>query len=243
MTAPRVTLITPGTRRPAPIEACRFRFPDPRRADAAGLVASGGDLEPSTLVAAYRRGIFPWPAEGIDLLWWSPDPRAVLPLDGLHVSRRLGQTLRQHRFRVTIDGDFAAVIAGCADRGTEETWITPALRAAYERLHALGWAHSVEVWSLDGALAGGLYGVAVGGLFAAESMFHRATDASKIALVALVQQCRAAGIELLDVQMPTAHLASLGAVTVSRASYLRRLAAAVERPVNFTAARSVPPVE
>jgi leucyl/phenylalanyl-tRNA--protein transferase len=243
VTAPRVTLIAPGASRPAAIEACRFRFPDPRRADAAGLVASGGDLEPSTLVAAYRRGIFPWPAEGIDLLWWSPDPRAVLPLDGLHVSRRLGQTLRQHRFRVTIDGDFAAVIAGCADRGTEETWITPALRAAYERLHALGWAHSVEVWSLDGALAGGLYGVAVGGLFAAESMFHRATDASKIALVALVQQCRAAGIELLDVQMPTAHLASRGAVTGPRADYLRRLAAAVERPVNFTAARSVPPVE
>jgi leucyl/phenylalanyl-tRNA--protein transferase len=232
-----------GTPRPAPVEGCRFRFPDPRRADAAGLVASGGDLEPSTLIAAYRRGIFPWPAEGIDLLWWSPDPRAVLPLDGLHVSRRLGQTLRQHRFRVTIDADFAAVIAGCADRGAEETWITPALRAAYERLHALGWAHSVEVWTLDGSLAGGLYGVAVGGLFSAESMFHRRRDASKIALVALVQQCRATGIELLDVQMPTAHLASLGAVTVRRAEYLRRLVAAVERPVNFTAAPSVPPVE
>jgi leucyl/phenylalanyl-tRNA--protein transferase len=232
-----------GTPRPAPVEGCRFRFPDPRRADAAGLVASGGDLEPSTLIAAYRRGIFPWPAEGIDLLWWSPDPRAVLPFDGLHVSRRLGQTLRQHRFRVTIDADFAAVLAGCADRGAEETWITPALRAAYERLHALGWAHSVEVWTLDGSLAGGLYGVAVGGLFSAESMFHRRRDASKIALVALVQQCRATGIELLDVQMPTAHLASLGAVTVRRAEYLRRLAAAVERPVNFTAAPSVPPVE
>jgi leucyl/phenylalanyl-tRNA---protein transferase len=232
-----------GTGRPRPVEACRFRFPDPRRADAAGLVASGGDLEPSTLIAAYRRGIFPWPAEGIDLLWWSPDPRAVLPLDGLHVSRRLGRTLRQHRFRVTIDADFAAVVAACADRGTEETWITPALRAAYERLHALGWAHSVEVWSLDGSLAGGLYGVVLGGLFAAESMFRRVTDASKIALVALVQQCRATGIELLDVQMPTAHLASLGAVTVRRADYLRRLAAVVDRPVNFTAAPSVPPVE
>ena len=223
--------------------ACRFRFPDPRRADPAGLVASGGDLEPSTLIAAYRRGIFPWPAEGIDLLWWSPDPRAVLPLDGLHVSRRLGQTLRQHRFRVTVDADFAAVVTGCTDRGAEETWITPALRAAYERLHALGWAHSVEVWALDGSLAGGLYGVVVGGLFAAESMFHRVTDASKIALVALVQQCRATGIELLDVQMPTAHLASLGAVTIRRAEYLRRLAAVVDRPVNFTAAASVPPVE
>jgi leucyl/phenylalanyl-tRNA--protein transferase len=235
--------VVAGRRTPVPLPRCRLRFPDPRRADATGLVATGGDLEPSTLVAAYRRGIFPWPAEGLDLLWWSPDPRAIVPLDGLHVSRRLAQTLRQHRFRVTVDADFAAVIAGCADRGAEETWITPALRAAYERLHALGWAHSVEVWTRDGALAGGLYGVAVGGLFAAESMFHTATDASKIALVALVQQCRAAGLELLDVQMPTPHLASLGAVTISRAEYLRRLAAVVERPVNFTAAASVTPVE
>jgi leucyl/phenylalanyl-tRNA--protein transferase len=223
--------------------ACRFRFPDPRRADASGLVGSGGDLEPSTLIAAYRRGIFPWPAEGIDLLWWSPDPRALLPLDGLHVSRRLGQTLRQRRFRLTIDADFAAVVAACADRGEDETWITPALRAAYERLHALGWAHSVEVWAPDGSLAGGLYGVAVGGLFAAESMFHRVRDGGKIALVALVQQCRASGLDLLDVQMPSAHLASMGAVTVPRAEYLRRLAAAVDRPVNFAAAPFVSPVE
>ena len=230
-------------RTPTPLPRCRLRFPDPRRADAAGLVATGGDLEPSTLVAAYRRGIFPWPAEGLDLLWWSPDPRAIVPLDGLHVSRRLAQTLRQQRFRVTVDADFTAVIAGCADRGDEETWITPALRAAYVRLHALGWAHSVEVWTRDGALAGGLYGVAVGGLFAAESMFHTVTDASKIALVALVQQCRAVGLELLDVQLPTPHLASLGAVTISRAHYLRRLAAVVERPVNFTSTASVTPVE
>jgi leucyl/phenylalanyl-tRNA--protein transferase len=229
--------------RPAPVPACRFRFPDPRGVGADGLVASGGDLEPSTLVAAYRRGIFPWPAEGIDRLWWSPDPRAVIPIDGLHVSRRLRQTLRQRRFRVTIDADFTAVIAGCADRGDEATWITPALRAAYERLHALGWAHSVEVWTADGALAGGLYGVSVGGLFAAESMFYRVTDASKVALVALVQQCRASGVELLDVQLPSPHLASMGAVTISRAAYLRRLAEVVDRRVNFTVAGSVPPVQ
>jgi leucyl/phenylalanyl-tRNA---protein transferase len=243
VTPPLLQIVAARMRNPAPVTACRFRFPDPRRADATGLVASGGDLEPSTLVAAYRRGIFPWPAEGIDLLWWSPDPRAVLPLDGLHVSRRLRQTLRQHRFRVTLDADFGAVVAACAERGVEETWITPPLRAAYERLHALGWAHSVEVWTLDGSLTGGLYGVTVGALFAAESMFHRASDASKIALVALVQQCRAAGLALLDVQMPSAHLASMGAVTVRRAEYLRRLAAVVDRPVNFTVATSVPPVE
>ena len=215
----------------------------PDMAEPDGFVGVGGDLSPRTLLRAYADGVFPWFNEGDPILWWSPDPRAIVPLDGLHVSRRLAQTLRQHRFRVTVDADFPAVIAGCADRGDEETWITPALRAAYERLHALGWAHSVEVWTRDGALAGGLYGVAVGGLFAAESMFHTATDASKIALVALVQQCRAAGLDLLDVQMPTPHLASLGAVTISRAEYLRRLAAVVERSVNFTAAASVTPVE
>jgi len=219
------------------------RFPDPRRAGADGLLAVGGDLEPATLVAAYRAGIFPWPVEDVDLAWWSPDPRAVIPLDGLHVSRRLAQTLRQARFRVTIDGDFGGVVAACADRGEAATWITPALRTAYERLHALGWAHSVEVWTPDGALAGGLYGVTVGGLFAAESMFHRVRDASKIALVALVQQCRAAGLVLLDVQMPSAHLESMGAVTLPRREYLRRLGAAVDLAVNFTAAPFVPPVE
>jgi leucyl/phenylalanyl-tRNA--protein transferase len=242
VTTPLEVAVAPAAR-PAPLAACRFRFPDPRRAGADGLVAGGGDLEPSTLIAAYRRGIFPWPAEGVDLLWWSPDPRAVIPVDGLHVSRRLRQTLGQQRFRVTIDADFAGVIAACADRGDDETWITPALRAAYERLHALGWAHSVEVWTTDGALAGGLYGVAIGGLFAAESMFHRVTDASKVALVALVQQCRASGVDLIDVQMPSPHLASMGAVTVPRRDYLHRLADVADRAVNFTAVRSVPPVE
>jgi leucyl/phenylalanyl-tRNA--protein transferase len=238
-----VDVVVARTMHPAPLAASRVRFPNPGRAGADGLVAIGGDLEPETLIAAYRRGIFPWPAEDIDLLWWSPDPRAVIPIDGLHVSRRLVQTLRQRRFRVTIDADFAGVIAGCAARGDEETWITPALRAAYERLHALGWAHSVEVWTLAGALAGGLYGVAIGGLFAAESMFHHVTDASKIALVALVQQCRASGMELLDVQMPSTHLTSLGAITIPRGEYLRRLAGVIDRAVNFTAAPSVPPVE
>ena len=216
---------------PAALPPCRFRFPDPARADAEGPLAEGGDLEPSTLIDAYRRGIFPWPVEEHELLWWSPDPRAILPLDGLHVSRSLTRTQRHARFRVTLDAAFDDVIAACADR--EETWITDALRTAYLRLHRAGWAHSVEVWTPEGRLAGGLYGVAVGALFSAESMFHRATDASKVALVALVQHARRVGTTLLDVQVPSPHLTSLGAVTVSRRVYLAHLATAVRHPVIF----------
>lgn len=216
---------------PALLPACRFRFPDPARADAEGLIAQGGDLEPATIVAAYRQGVFPWPYDEAALLWWSPDPRAILPLDALHVSRSLARTVRRACFRVTLNAAFPAVIDGCAAR--DETWITPAMRAAYVRLHGLGWAHSVEVWGPDGALAGGLYGVAVGGLFAAESMFHRVTDASKVAVVALVHHARRVGTTLLDVQVPTDHLASLGARTVPRTEYLARLAAAVRQPVAF----------
>ena len=216
---------------PAPMPPCRFAFPDPARADPEGLLAEGGDLEPSTLIAAYRAGIFPWPYDDHELLWWSPDPRAILPLEGLHVSRSLARLLRQQRFRVTLNAAFPEVIAGCADR--EETWITPGLRAAYVQLHALGWAHSIEVWSADGALAGGLYGVAVGALFSAESMFHRARDASKVAVVALVEHARRVGLTLLDVQVPSAHLDSLGARTLPRREYLARVADAVRRPVRM----------
>jgi leucyl/phenylalanyl-tRNA--protein transferase len=216
---------------PAPLPACRFQFPDPAGADPEGLVAHGGDLAPSTLVAAYRVGIFPWPYEGEDLLWWSPDPRAILPVDGFHVSRSLARTVRRGRFRVTLNADFGTVIDGCAAR--DETWITPALRAAYVRLHALGWAHSVEVWDSAGDLAGGLYGVAVGGLFSAESMFHRARDASKVALVALVQHSRRVGTTLLDVQVPSPHLASLGARAIPRREYLGLLRTALTRRVRF----------
>ncbi|HXH84729.1 MAG TPA: leucyl/phenylalanyl-tRNA--protein transferase, partial [Candidatus Tectomicrobia bacterium] len=209
---------------PRPLPPCRLRFPDPRRADAEGLIALGGDLEPSTLIAAYRQGIFPWPYDDQTLLWWSPDPRAVFFPDAVHVPRRLARTLRQGRFRATVDADFAAVVAGCAAR--RATWITPAMREAYVRLHRLGWAHSVEVWR-DGRLAGGLYGVAIGGLFAAESMFHRERDASKAALVALAGHAAAVGVTLIDAQIPTPHLRSLGARTISRDEYLRLLAAAV----------------
>jgi leucyl/phenylalanyl-tRNA--protein transferase len=221
------------TPRPAPLPACRFEFPDPACADGEGLLAHGGDLEPATLVAAYRRGIFPWPYDDAPLLWWSPDPRAILPLGALHVSRSLARTLRGGRFRVTVNADFPAVIDGCAARA--ETWITAAMRAAYVRLHTLGWAHSVEVWGADGALAGGLYGVLVGSLFAAESMFHRARDASKVAVVGLVEHARRVGITLLDVQVPTPHLATLGARAVPRAEYLALLAQARDRPVTFAA--------
>lgn len=219
------------TPRPAPLPACRVQFPDPARADAEGLLAHGGDLEPATLIAAYRRGIFPWPYDEEPLLWWSPDPRAILPLGALHVSRSLARTMRQGRFRVTLNAAFPAVIDGCAAR--EETWITTTMCAAYVRLHALGWAHSLEVWGPDGRLAGGLYGVAVGGLFAAESMFHQVRDASKVAVVALVEHARRVGVTLLDVQVPSPHLASLGARTVPRAEYLALLADALDRPVAF----------
>jgi leucyl/phenylalanyl-tRNA---protein transferase len=235
VTHPALDVVVARARYPAPVGPCRFQFPDPRAADSDGLLATGGDLEPATLLAAYRQGVFPWPMDGFDLLWWSPDPRAILPPDGVHVSRSLARTLRCGRFRVTIDAAFDDVIAGCAEpRATDdETWITPAIRSAYGRLHRLGWAHSVEVWA-DGTLAGGLYGVAIGALFAAESMFHRVSDASKVALVALGQHARAVGVQLVDVQMPTPHLTSMGAVTLSRERYLEEVAGAVTRRVDFT---------
>lgn len=235
MTHPALDVVVARARYPTPVGPCRFQIPDPRGADADGLLASGGDLEPATLLAAYRQGVFPWPMDGVELLWWSPDPRAILPPDGVHVSRSLARTLRGGRFRVTIDAAFDDVVAACAEpRATDdETWITPAMRAAYGRLHRLGWAHSVEVWA-DGALAGGLYGVAIGALFAAESMFHRVRDASKVALVALGQHARAVGVQLVDVQMPTPHLTSMGAVTIAREQYLKAVAGAIARPVDFT---------
>jgi leucyl/phenylalanyl-tRNA--protein transferase len=202
----------------------RYQMPDPRDAPSHGLLAAGGDLEPGTLLDAYRRGIFPWPDVDGRLFWWSPDPRAVLPLAGFHESRSLRRVRRQGRFRVTRDAACAAVIAGCADRA--ETWITPGVAAAYERLHRMGWVHSVEVWAGD-ALAGGLYGVAIRGFFAAESMFHRVRDASKVALAALVEHLAVRGFRLLDVQLRTPHLASLGVVEIPRAVYLDRLAEAL----------------
>lgn len=199
-------------------------MPSPDAADEHGLVGFGADLEPSTLLAAYRAGLFPMPFRRRTLGWWSPDPRGVLPLDGLRVSRSLRRSLR--RYRVTRDECFTTVIRACADRERQHGWINDDVVDAYRRLHELGWAHSVEAW--DGErLVGGLYGVRLERFFAGESMFSIATDASKVALVHLVEWLRATEAELLDVQWSTPHLASLGVVEVTRADYLQRLAAAI----------------
>jgi len=206
----------------------RWRFPPVEVSDEHGIVAVGGDLEAGTLLSAYREGLFPMPiGDDGPMAWWSPDPRGVLPLGGLHVSRSLRRSLR--RFEVRVDTAFAEVMAGCADRARPGGWITPAIESAYQVLHALGWAHSVEAWDDEG-LAGGLYGVAIGGLFAGESMFSRRTDASKVALVDLVRILGEDGqpARLLDVQWATDHLATLGAVEVPRSTYLARLRRALE---------------
>jgi leucyl/phenylalanyl-tRNA--protein transferase len=199
----------------------------PELAEPEGLVGVGGDLSPATLLRAYADGVFPWFSDGDPILWWSPDPRAVIELDGLHVSRRLARTIRSGKFRVTADRAFAAVMRACGEGRPEGTWVTAEMLAGYTELHRLGHAHSVEVWQGD-ELAGGIYGVAVGGLFAGESMFHRVTDASKVALVSLVERLRRRGYVLFDVQMTTDHTERMGAVNVPRADYLRRLRAAVK---------------
>jgi leucyl/phenylalanyl-tRNA---protein transferase len=204
---------------------------EPERADETGLVAVGGDLEPATLVHAYRSGVFPWFGEGDPILWWSPDPRAVFEIDGFHVSRRLARTIRSGKFRVTIDRSFAKVIRACADR-EGGTWITHAMIVAYERLHRLGVAHSVEAWQGE-QLAGGIYGVALGGFFSGESMFARATDASKVALAFLMDRLRERRFRLFDTQVLTAHTARMGAVEIQRPDYLRRLRDAIRCRASF----------
>lgn len=222
----------------------------PELAGPDGLVGIGGDLRPATLLRAYSDGVFPWFSHGDPILWWSPDPRSVIELDGLHVSRSLARTIRQGKFRVTTNRAFCAVVRGCATARTDGTWITPQMMTAYEALHRLGHAHSVETWVRkdtasggrkppeeltsgglrpplaeddDWSLAGGIYGVAVGALFAGESMFHRVSDASKVALVALVGRLRERGYQLFDVQMRTDHTARMGATDIPRSEYLRRL--------------------
>jgi len=196
------------------------------------LVGVGADLEPGTLIDAYSRGFFPMPADGQDegMSWWSPEQRGVLPLDRLVVSQSLRKSVK--RYEVRVDTAFSQVVASCADPARDGGWIDPRIQDAYSVLHELGWAHSVESW-LDGRLVGGLYGVAIGGLFAGESMFHVERDASKVALVGLVDLLRDEYAEerLLDAQWQTPHLASLGVVEIPRREYLARLERALAVPL------------
>ena len=210
----------------------RFHFPHAGGADGDGFLAVGGDLSPGTLILAYGNGIFPWTTHPIT--WWSPDPRAIIPVDGVHVSHSLRKLMRRGLFRVTYDRAFRGVMEGCAAPRPRrrETWISRQFMTAYTRLHELGYAHSVEVWR-DGELAGGLYGVAIGGFFAGESMFSAVRDASKVALVTMIGKLASSGFTLFDVQFVTPHLASMGAVEIPREEYLRRLAAATQRETDF----------
>jgi leucyl/phenylalanyl-tRNA--protein transferase len=215
---------------PAPTH---WALPDPAASPPGEeIVGIGADLEPATLLAAYRGGMFPMRlgARG-PIGWWSPDPRGILPLDGLVTHRSLRRACRRHR--VSVDHAFEDVVRGCADPARPHGWIDDSFVTAYTRLHELGWAHSIEVWSAapgGDQLVGGLYGLSIGGLFAGESMFHRARDASKVALVATVELLRAGGATLFDVQWRTEHLASLGAVAIPRSEYLQTLADAIARP-------------
>jgi leucyl/phenylalanyl-tRNA--protein transferase len=207
-------------------------FPDPRlERGFDGLIAVGGDLSVERLLLAYRLGIFPWFSEGTDILWWSPDPRTIIEMGNVHLSRSLKRRLTRGEFTFTSDKCFFDVMRACGDR-SEGTWILPSMLAAYEALHRLGHAHSFEVWQ-DGALVGGLYGVCIGRAFAAESMFHRVTDASKAALVLAIRSLRRLGIVLFDVQYLTSHLASMGASVVPRSEYLERLDDAQRGNVEF----------
>ncbi len=211
-------------------------FPPPEDADESGLLAVGGDLSPVRLIRAYRLGIFPWYDENTPILWWCPDPRLVLEPAELHISRSLRKTLKKRAFHVTADTAFLRVLAGCAaprHRGDDDdgTWLTPAMQRAYYRLHRLGLAHSVEVW-WDRELAGGLYGVFLGHCFYGESMFSRRSDASKVALVALVRYLEQIGDCLIDCQMTTPHLIRMGAKEIPREAFLERLKVLLDYPTS-----------
>jgi len=200
-------------------------FPDPRSANAEGIVAAGGDLHPESLLLAYRQGIFPWPVEGLPLLWFCPAERGVLQFSELHIPRSLARARRSTTLRFTIDAAFVDVIRACATSrrpGQEGTWITPAVISAYVRFHRLGYAHSVEAWQGE-RLVGGVYGVDVDGAFAAESMFYREPNASKLALLYLIDHLQSRGLDWLDIQVLTPHLARLGARTVTRDAFLEKL--------------------
>jgi len=212
-------------------------FPPAELVEPEGLVGFGGKLTPERLLDAYQHGIFPWPIgdAAAPIAWWSPDPRAIIELHRFHVPRRLARTCRSGRLHVTLDRDFVGVIHGCANAAGRqgETWLTRPMIAAYIRLFELGHAHSVEAWHED-SVAGGVYGVAIAGLFAAESMFYRTGDASKVALVHLVAHLRQRGYSLLDVQQLTPHTARFGACEIPRTQYLSRLAKALAERVTFS---------
>ena len=207
-------------------------LPDPRRATSEGLVAIGGDLSLPRLIEAYRKGIFPWSVNPVS--WWSPDPRCIIPIENFHIPRRLARKIRQHTFRVTFDTAFDAVMVACAKPGPGRgaTWIEGEMFAAYSELHRCGHAHSVECW-MGKKLVGGVYGVALGGFFAGESMFHRETDASKVALTALMERLQHQGFQLFDTQAGTPHTRRLGAIDIPREDYLQRLTSALKLPVRF----------
>jgi leucyl/phenylalanyl-tRNA--protein transferase len=212
-------------------------FPPVSWASRQGLLMIGGRLDTDWVLHAYRRGIFPWPmvdGEHEVLAWFSPDPRAVIELDQLHVSRRLARRIRGDQYRVTSDRAFAAVMRGCAAPRAREsgTWITPEMIHVYCELHELGHAHSVEVWRGE-ELVGGLYGISLGAFFAGESMFHTCRDSSKIAIVALVAHLQARGFQLFDVQQATEHAVRMGATVIPRNRFLARLRAAIDLPVTF----------
>lgn len=207
-------------------------FPSPLWVDDEGLVAIGGDLSVERLCAAYRAGIFPWYNDGYPVLWWSPNPRAILRLENLHVSRSLKRKLSRSEFTITWNLAFDDVLVACGEKREDGTWIIPEMRDAFNELHQAGHAHSLEVWQ-GNRLVGGLYGVQSGGLFAAESMFHRVTDASKIAVVAAVRSLAAQGITVFDVQFITDHLRSLGVTEVTRRQYLDQIDTACQLRPNL----------
>jgi leucyl/phenylalanyl-tRNA---protein transferase len=216
-----------------PILDHRLRFPSPNRADAKGLVAIGGDLSVPRLLLAYRNGMFPWTVDPIS--WWSPEPRAIFELNGgFHVSRSLARVIRKGVFRITLDRAFRRVMESCAAPapGRRSTWISQEFIEAYAQLHRLGYAHSLECWQ-GRQLVGGIYGVAIGGFFAGESMFHRASDASKVALFHLTEHLRGRGFTLFDIQMLTPITTQLGGITIPREEYLERLTRAVKLVVSF----------
>ncbi|HJW80703.1 MAG TPA: leucyl/phenylalanyl-tRNA--protein transferase [Acidiferrobacterales bacterium] len=218
-------ILRPGVQAPG--------FPPVESATPEGLLAVGGDLSSERLLAAYRHGIFPWYNPGQPILWWSPDPRAVLYPEKLKIARSLRKTLKRGQLRVTFDTSFREVMLACAAPREQHpgggSWITDDMVEAYAQLHAMGYAHSIETWQ-ENRLVGGLYGVALGGVFFGESMFARAADASKVALVALVSKLRAWGFVLIDCQIPSAHLTSLGAEEIPRSAFLAELGRALKLP-------------